>query len=71
MSPLNLELKIKSVNQGIAKTGGFNKRFIIVLLLILLLSIITFEAFQQLFYIQRFDLVNEGNISIINCWVVL
>lgn len=46
------------------KEEEFNKRFIIVLLLIFLLAIITFEAFQQLFYIQRFDLENTNNISI-------
>lgn len=47
------------------KSTEFSKNFIIILLIVFLLAIITFEAFQQLFYIQRFDLVNADKVSIL------
>jgi DNA-binding LytR/AlgR family response regulator len=48
------------------KNTEFSESFIIGLLVVFLLGIITFEAFQQLFYIQRFDLANANNVSIVD-----
>ena len=47
------------------KNTEFSKSFIIGLLIVFLFAIISFEAFQQLFYIKRFDLGNVNNISIL------
>ena len=48
------------------KNRAFNKGFIISLLLFFLLSIIIFEAFQQLYYIKRFALPNANQITLID-----
>lgn len=46
------------------KQTNFNAKYYIVLGIIFLLAIIAFEAFQQLFYVQRFDLGNSDMISV-------
>lgn len=46
------------------KPTSFNTKFYITLGVVFLIGIVAFEAFQQLFYIQRFDLGNTENVSV-------